>query len=331
MIQVDSRLRPRGFLARVGSVSNGQAWFLTVLFCAAFTLYAAAAIMLLRAVAGRIFKSLKPASRLYRGIRWAVWILAILGIVALLYARFIEPRWLEVSRFQVRAPRLPAGAGPVRIALVSDLHTESFERLESRVAAAVERERPDLILYAGDSLNAEEGLPIFRRLMTRLAATAPTFAVRGNWDGLFHVDLFGGTGVRELKASGAEVQVRGARLWIAGLPAGCPVATGRLAGQAPPGAVRILLCHWPNEFTCPGAGEFDLWCAGHTHGGQVALPFYGALLKSPPEGPHYERGLYLVNGTPLVVTRGVGMEGGPVFRARFCSRPEVAIIELAPD
>ena len=81
----------------------------------------------------------------------------------------------------------------------------------------------------------------------------------------------------------------------------------------------------------PGAGEFDLWCAGHTHGGQIALPFYGAILKSPLEGPHYERGLYLVNGTPLVVTRGVGMEGGPVFRARFCSRPEVAIIELVPE
>jgi uncharacterized protein len=309
-------------------VSDGQAWFLTILFCAVFTLYAGAAIMLLRTLAGRIFSSFKPASRLYRRIRAAVWGLAALGILALLYARFVEPRWLQVTHFRVKAPRLKADAGPVRIALVSDLHTESFERLESRVAAVVARERPDLILYAGDSLNAAEGLPIFRELMSRLAATAPTFAVRGNWDGLFHVDLFGGTGVRELKGSGAAVLVRGATLWVAGIPAGCSVASDRLAREAPAGAVRVLLCHWPNEFTCPGAGEFDLWCAGHTHGGQIALPFYGAFLKFPPEGPHYERGLYSVNGTPLIVTRGIGMEGGAVFRARFCSRPEIAIIDL---
>jgi predicted MPP superfamily phosphohydrolase len=311
-------------------VSNGQVWFLTILFCAAFTLYSAAVVMLLRVLAGRIFSSLKPASRLHRRTRMAIWILAALGILAVLYARFVEPNWLEVTHLGVKAAGLPAGAGPIRIALLSDLHTESFERLESQVAAAVERERPDLILYAGDSLNAAAGLPVFRRLMSRLAATAPTFAVRGNWDGLFHADLFGGTGVRELKAGGAAIDVRGAKLWVAGLPAGRSVAPERLAREACPGTVRILLGHWPNELCSPATGEFDLCCAGHTHGGQIALPFYGAILKSPPEGPHYERGLYMVNGTPLVVTRGIGMEGGAVFRARFCSRPEVTIVELAP-
>jgi hypothetical protein len=167
--------------------------------------------------------------------------------------------------------------------------------------------------------------------MERLAAVAPTFAVRGNWDGLFHADLFGGTGVRELKGGSAELTVRGARFWIGGVPVGSPVTPDRLLAAAPAGAVRVLLVHWPDEVEAVRPGSCDLCCAGHTHGGQVALPFYGALLKFPAEGPYYERGLYQVKGTPLVVTRGIGMEGGGVIRVRFCARPEVSIIDLVPE
>ena len=312
-------------------MSNAQAWLLVLLACAAFALYFAAALFALRAVLGRLAGRPRPAARLLLWTRRAVWSLAALGILCLLYARFVEPRWLEVTHLSIPTARLAEGSAPVRIALVSDLHTERFPRLEPRVAAAVERSRPDLILYAGDSLNAAEGLPIFRQLMARMAAVAPTFAVRGNWDGLFHADLFGGTGVRELKGGGAEVQVRGARLWIGGVPVGSPAAPDRLLATAPPRVIRILLCHWPDEITAVRPGTCDLCCAGHTHGGQIALPCYGALLKFPPEGPHYERGLYRVKGTPLVVTRGIGMEGGPVIRVRFCARPEVSIIDLVPE
>ena len=312
-------------------MTSGQAMLLMLLAGAAFALYFTAALMLLRALLRRFAGRPRPASRLFLWTRRAVWSLAALGILCLLYARFVEPRWLEVTQVSIPMAKLAEGSAPVRIALVSDLHTESFPRLEPGVAAAVERSRPDLILYAGDSLNAAEGLPIFRRLMERLAAAAPTFAVRGNWDGLFHVDLFGGTGVSELKGGGAEVKVRGLRLWIGGVPVGSPVAPDRLLATAPPGAFRILLCHWPDEVAAVKPGTCDLCCAGHTHGGQIALPFRGALLKFPPEGPHYERGLYRVGGVPLVVTRGIGMEGGEVPRLRFCARPEVSIIDLVPE
>jgi predicted MPP superfamily phosphohydrolase len=81
------------------------------------------------------------------------------------------------------------------------------------------------------------------------------------------------------------------------------------------------------------APRVDLFLAGHVHGGQVALPFYGALLTLSRFGKRFERGLYPDAdgfGFPLYVSRGIGMEGGAMPRVRFCSRPELALIELVP-
>jgi predicted MPP superfamily phosphohydrolase len=74
-----------------------------------------------------------------------------------------------------------------------------------------------------------------------------------------------------------------------------------------------------------------LFLAGHVHGGQVALPYYGALLTLSKFGKRFERGLYPdADGFPMYVSRGIGMEGGRAPRVRFCARPEVALIELVP-
>ena len=76
--------------------------------------------------------------------------------------------------------------------------------------------------------------------------------------------------------------------------------------------------------------RIDLFCAGHVHGGQVALPFYGALVTLSKFGKQYESGVYQVGPMGMYVSRGLGMEGGSAPRVRFCSRPEIAVIELAP-
>jgi predicted MPP superfamily phosphohydrolase len=73
----------------------------------------------------------------------------------------------------------------------------------------------------------------------------------------------------------------------------------------------------------------DLYCAGHTHGGQIAVPSYGALVTLSRFGKRYEAGLYREKSTTLYVNRGIGMEGG-VPRVRFWSRPELTVIDLVP-
>jgi predicted MPP superfamily phosphohydrolase len=75
----------------------------------------------------------------------------------------------------------------------------------------------------------------------------------------------------------------------------------------------------------------DLFCAGHVHGGQIAMPFYGALVTLSRYGKQYEAGLYKAGPMWLYVSRGVGMEGGAAPRVRFCSRPEVAVLEAVPE
>jgi predicted MPP superfamily phosphohydrolase len=75
------------------------------------------------------------------------------------------------------------------------------------------------------------------------------------------------------------------------------------------------------------AAHIDLFCCGHTHGGQVRLPFYGALITNSALGKNYEAGLYYDHGTATYVSRGIGMIGLPV---RFLCRPELTAIDIFP-
>jgi predicted MPP superfamily phosphohydrolase len=77
------------------------------------------------------------------------------------------------------------------------------------------------------------------------------------------------------------------------------------------------------------ASKIDLYLAGHTHGGQVALPFYGALITLSKTGKKYESGLHHLSNTYMYTNRGIGMEGGKAPRVRFCARPEVTVIDIS--
>ena len=74
--------------------------------------------------------------------------------------------------------------------------------------------------------------------------------------------------------------------------------------------------------------NIDLYLAGHTHGGQVALPFYGALVTLAATGKKYESGLHQLGNTYIYTNRGIGMEGGRAPRVRFCARPEVTVFDI---
>jgi hypothetical protein len=273
----------------------------------------------------------RPAIRRARAVAWFA---AALGLGCALYGRFVEPRWLDVVRVTVAIDALPPGAAPIVIAHISDVHAEAEPRLEVELADRIAAARPDLIVFTGDSLNERAGLPTFRRLMTRLAGIAPTFAVRGNWDAhLWHdVALWEGTGAVELDGAALALAATADRpaVWIAGATDGDVAALDRALAALPAGAVRLMLYHHPDELDRAVAAGVDLYCAGHTHGGQVALPWYGALVTYSRFGKRYEAGLYRERGTALYVNRGLGMEGGPSPRVRFFARPELTLLRLVP-
>jgi predicted MPP superfamily phosphohydrolase len=90
----------------------------------------------------------------------------------------------------------------------------------------------------------------------------------------------------------------------------------------------VLLFHIPDAVPQAQAAGVDLYLAGHTHGGQLRLPWFGALVTGTDAGKRYEMGRYDLEGLTLYVSRGVGMEGMAAPRARLLSPPEIVCIDV---
>ena len=286
-----------------------------------------------------------PAPILLVWSRRCVLALALLVLLCIPYSLLVEPNWLAVEQLAVSLPKIPQGTPPIRLVLISDTHCERRPRLENGLPAVIKGLRPDLIVFAGDSLNESRALPVFRRLMTELAAIAPTFVVRGNWDVWYFrdIDLFGGTGVTELTPqlgvqrfakNGIEIRLAGFAV-LEGRPdrsaqAHEPDIAG-LLDDAPAQSVRVFVHHYSELADIAVRHGADLVLAGDTHGGQARLPFLGELVRLSRFGNYREAGLHRLGPSVLYITRGIGMEGGAAPRARFLCRPEVTLIEIGPE
>jgi len=293
--------------------------------------YLAALVLVVEMICKQVWQpAQRPAKQFWP--RRAVLAAATLGVICMVYGYFIEPYWPSVTHAIVPTAKLAAGARPIRVVHISDIHSDGQPRLEQRLPALIAAEKPDVIVFTGDAINSPAGLPIFRRCLGELSAIAPTFAVKGNWDALFwrNLDLFGKTGARELDGDAVEVNVRGTRLCLAGAPVGQPGLKEQALSKVKPEDLSIFLYHYPSAVLEAAGKHVDLLCAGHTHGGQVALPFYGAIITLSKLGKQYESGLYRHANTWLYVNRGIGMEGGWTPRIRFCARPEISVIDLVP-
>jgi uncharacterized protein len=266
----------------------------------------------------------------YVWLRRLVLTVSGVGVLCILYGFYVEPNWLEVTHVGVESEKLPHGALPIRLVVISDLHMDRNPRLEPKLPEVIAAEKPDLIVFLGDAMNSSWALGRFKQLMLTLHNIAPVVAVRGNqdqgyWEGR---DFYSGTQVTDLQAQSAVMRIRGVELYIWGQAYDPP----RLIPPDPPpapGAFTVLLQHSPDLIADAVRAHFDLYLAGHTHGGQVALPFVGALITYSRYDKKYEAGLYREGSTTLYVNRGIGLAKWPQPQARFFARPEVTVIDLA--
>jgi len=246
-------------------------------------------------------------------LRRVALLLAIVLVPALAtvaWARFVEPFRLEVTHHEVDAPVSP----PVRIAHVSDLHSSGIGRLERALLEALEAEKPDLIVVSGDSVG-ETGRP--DEVLARLKAPLGVYIVNGNHE---HWHAYRPPGVMV----NAAAKVRDG-LWVVGLDdamAGKPSLQTALEG-VPAGAFRVGLFHSPEPFD-DLAAELPLSFAGHTHGGQVRLPFLAPLWLPRGTG-RFVHGWYERGGAKLYVSRGLGTT---ILPLRLFCRPELAIVTV---
>lgn len=265
--------------------------------------------------------------------------LAVVVVLAGLWAFWLEPASLTVREYRVVLPEWPQPLSGLRIAVLSDLHVGSpFNGLD-RLREVVERtnaERPDLTLLTGDYVI--QGVPggtfvepaDIAPELAKLEARLGVFAVMGNHDWWLEepqevIDAFRAHEIPLL--DNRSVEIRAAEsFWLAGIGdwwEGNPNVAAALAA-VPAEAPRLLFTHNPDVF--PTILErADLTIAGHTHGGQVFLPLLGRLVVPSDYGERYAKGLIEEGGKRLFVSTGVGTSILPV---RFLTPPEISVLEI---
>lgn len=258
----------------------------------------------------------------------AVHILAVAGILCFLYGIFIEPHWIEVKNIELGSDKLSNAS--LRIIQISDLHTDPRGINEKKLIDIVNSLSPDVIVFTGDSVNKPKSLPVFKSTLRSLKANIAKFAVTGNYDYLFlrGLDLFGGTGFQVLDRETIRIIKDGDVFFVSGLNYGHGKYWPDLLKKVPGGYYSIFLYHTPELIEDIKGANVDLYLTGHTHGGQVALPFYGAIVTLSKYGKRYEAGEYKVGETVLYVNRGLGTEAKQGIRARFFARPEVTVFDI---
>lgn len=275
-------------------------------------------------------------------------VVALLGLSAALvgvYASFIEPYRLIVETVTLPLPDDRDGLAPLRIGVISDFQTPQVTDHERTAVRMLMEPRPDIILLAGDVCQAnlaerERQIPAFRELHASMSAPAGVYCVLGNLDYLSWVKrTMEGTGVRLLYNEIITVEFKDRRLLIAGL-SGAYLGRAeenvirRLQETGTPRDIRIILSHRPDAVLhLSPQSNVDLVVSGHTHGGQVRLPWVGALARSSAIPRRAAGGgLFHINGHPLYVNRGIGMERGSAPQIRFLCPPTVSFINLiGPD
>jgi predicted MPP superfamily phosphohydrolase len=273
-------------------------------------------------------------------------------LLAPVYAMQVEPNWIEVTRLEVSIPGLPPALDGLSIAQLSDFHLGRHVKRDQvrRAVAIASGLEPDLIVLTGDFVTgaAKPSAACAEELAT-LAATHGVYAVLGNHDNWTNADLVAANvaavGITVLRDDVHSIEAGDGRLWLLGIEdpgytagffghtfgdfkAAWEDQRQRLAGmleEVPVDKPRLLLVHNPDFTEMLPEGRIDLALCGHTHGGQVRLPFLGAPVVPSFFGDKYAIGLVRGPKTLVYVNRGLGLIAPPV---RFNCRPEVTLLRL---
>ena len=266
------------------------------------------------------------------------------GAALLFYAAVIEPQWVKETRVTVETDRWPRGYPPLRIGFIADVHVGSpFSDLAAieGVVARMNALRPDLVLLGGDFIGSRDMLfggivapePIAVRL-GKLNAPLGVIAVLGNHDNFYGparvTQALHQAGIRVLENAATDILIGDMPVRIAGLaddsttlPQDRRVWIDRLHRdrEMPP---LLIVTHDPGVFfeIPPRAA---LIVAGHTHGGQINIPFFGPPFLPSRAPNRHAYGLIREDGKIMYVTSGLSTS---ILPLRFNARPEIVLIEL---
>lgn len=246
-------------------------------------------------------------------------ILVAIIIILFFWSFFIEPHLLVVKRYKVEALNK-------KIVFASDFHISKHDKNRlKRVVKLINAQNPDLVLLGGDFIKGHDGkntLPIEEQVEVLKQIKAPIVSVLGNHDGWYDKERVAQTlanaGIKVLSNSNVDVQ----GISIAGvedLQTGNPDVNKALSGIKSP---RILITHSPDVYYDVNE-NVDLILAGHTHGGQIYIPFIGAPVVPSEYGSKFAERVIQETQNRMIITKGIGTSILPI---RFCSVPEIIVI-----
>lgn len=268
-------------------------------------------------------------------------VMSFIAVLCLAYGFFIEPKRLVIKQYDV--PLTAPLERPLKIGIISDIHIAGQHMPPSRVENIVSRLNDfdlDMVLIAGDFINGhmprtetsdafdakiDEGIKALKQLKTPYGS----LAVIGNHDVWYDPAYV----EKSLEAAHVSVLTNEA---INITPAICIVGLAdnltqtedpNSFAQCAPKSFIIALMHSPDSFKYLRS-DVGLAIAGHTHGGQINIPFFGRLSTITQLGPNYKQGMKTFNGIAVYISAGLGTS---VLPARFRAPPEITLLTLQPS
>ena len=294
-------------------------------------------------------KSKKPKSRntiKQKYIKLAVTLSIV--IVIILFCNF-QNKHLETTHYTYAAEQLGADLEGYRIVQISDLHNAKFGKDNQKLVDRIRECEPDMIVLTGDLVDSNHtNVDRAVQFVDEIVKICPVYYVTGNHEYWLEASEYDelmsgltGAGAVILDDQVVEISRGDAKFRLVGLD-DKSLADGTLgtllndqAEQKEETAdnedsgektLTVVLAHEPQHLARYAGTGVDLVLSGHAHGGQFRLPFVGGIV-APDQGflPEYTAGEYYMNGTEMIVSRGLGNSVIPV---RLFNFPEIVCVEL---
>lgn len=260
--------------------------------------------------------------------------IVLLIVIALLLFCSYQNRHLETTYYTYKAEQLGADLEGYRIVQISDLHNVKFGKNNQKLVDRIRECEPDMIVLTGDLVDSNHtNVDRAVQFVDEIVKICPVYYVTGNheyWlDTSEYENLMDGVasaGVIILDNQVVEISRWDAKFRLVGLD-DKSLADGTLeALLSDEKELTVVLAHEPQYLARYAGTGVDLVLSGHAHGGQFRLPFVGGIV-APDQGflPEYTAGEYYMNGTEMIVSRGLGNSVIPV---RLFNYPEIVCVDL---
>lgn len=269
-------------------------------------------------------------------------LIATITIIIVLALLAFDVR-LKIVQYTITSEKIKK---PMRIALITDLHSCKYGATQKTLINAVDREKPDMILLGGDIFDDEIPDDNTKIFLSAIAKKYPCYYVTGNheyWSMRAHemLEWLRAHGIEDIGGKTIQTNINGNEICLSGLNDpdearytgegdGMKAELGRAMNERDDTAFTMLLTHRPSFVNLYKDAGFDLVLAGHAHGGQWRIPGVLNGVFAPDEGffPKYAGGFYhFDNGGEMIVSRGLARESTRV--PRIFNRPELVIINIS--